>query len=62
MPCGWADSGEISLLANPLKLSATPPSYRLPPPRLDEHREEVLRDWLSADLRNPPQESSSCTN
>jgi crotonobetainyl-CoA:carnitine CoA-transferase CaiB-like acyl-CoA transferase len=62
MPCEWADSGEISLLANPLKLSATPPSYRQVPPRLDEHREEVLRDWLGADFRNPSQESSSCTN
>lgn len=46
MPCGWAMDGEVHLLANPLKMSATPPSYRRPPPRLDEHAAEVLRDWL----------------
>lgn len=46
MPCEWAMGGEISLLANPLRMSATPPSYRRPPPRLDEHAEEVLEDWL----------------
>lgn len=46
MPCEWADGGEIRLLANPLRMSATPPSYRRPPPRLDEHCAEVLADWL----------------
>jgi crotonobetainyl-CoA:carnitine CoA-transferase CaiB-like acyl-CoA transferase len=46
MPCEWAAGGEIALLANPLRMSATPPSYRLPPPRLDEHAAEVLMDWL----------------
>ncbi|MGR3905845.1 CaiB/BaiF CoA-transferase family protein [Burkholderia sp. SR8] len=49
MPCDWAMDGEIGLLANPLKMSATPPSYRRPPPRLDEHAEEVLMDWLAND-------------
>ena len=53
MSCDWADSGVVNLLANPLKLSATPPSYRQAPPRLDEHREEVLRDWLGINFRNP---------
>lgn len=48
MPCDWADGGEISLLANPLKMSATPPSYRRPPPRLNEHEQSVLSDWLGA--------------
>jgi len=46
MPCEWAAGGEIGLLANPLRMSATPPSYRLPPPRLNEHAAEVLTDWL----------------
>ncbi|MEM5339624.1 CaiB/BaiF CoA transferase family protein [Paraburkholderia azotifigens] len=46
MPCEWAAGGEISLLANPLKMSATPPSYRRAPPRLNEHAAEVLMDWL----------------
>ena len=31
---------------NPLRLSASPASYRLPPPELDEHGAE-LRAWLS---------------
>ena len=30
---------------NPITFSATPPSYRLPPPSLDEHGEEIRR-WL----------------
>ena len=46
MPCDWAEGGEVRLLANPLKMSATPPSYRRPPPRLNEHAESVLADWL----------------
>jgi len=46
MPCEWAEGGEIRLLANPLKMSATPPSYRRPPPRLNEHAQTVLHDWL----------------
>lgn len=46
MPCDWAEGGEISLLANPLKMSVTPPSYRRPPPRLNEHVQSVMRDWL----------------
>jgi crotonobetainyl-CoA:carnitine CoA-transferase CaiB-like acyl-CoA transferase len=32
---------------NPIRLSATPVSYRLPPPELDEHGAE-LRKWLGA--------------
>lgn len=46
MPCDWARGGEIGLLANPLKLSATPISYRNPPPRLNEHKTQILADWL----------------
>lgn len=46
MPCDWAQGGEIHVLANPLRMSATPASYRRPPPRLDEHADEVLADWL----------------
>jgi crotonobetainyl-CoA:carnitine CoA-transferase CaiB-like acyl-CoA transferase len=33
-------------IRNPLRFSATPPRYELPPPRLDEHGEEI-RAWLS---------------
>lgn len=46
MPCEWAAGGAVRLLANPLKMSTTPPSYRRPPPRLNEHEAEVLADWL----------------
>ncbi|MFD2419875.1 CaiB/BaiF CoA transferase family protein [Amycolatopsis pigmentata] len=31
---------------HPIRFSATPASYRLPPPKLDEHGKE-LREWLS---------------
>jgi crotonobetainyl-CoA:carnitine CoA-transferase CaiB-like acyl-CoA transferase len=38
------DSG-VELVANPIGLSATPPEYRSPPPRLGEHSAQ-LREWL----------------
>ncbi|MBQ0742528.1 MAG: CoA transferase, partial [Pseudomonas sp.] len=41
-------SGELELVANPIRLSRTPVSYRLPPPMLDQHGSEVLREWLVA--------------
>ncbi|HET8617025.1 MAG TPA: CoA transferase [Actinomycetales bacterium] len=36
----------VPTVRNPLAFSATPPRYELPPPRLDEHGDE-LRAWLS---------------
>jgi formyl-CoA transferase/CoA:oxalate CoA-transferase len=36
-------AGEVKMLANPMHLSDTPVSYRLPPPTLGQHTEEVLR-------------------
>lgn len=33
----------------PLKLSATPPTYRLPPPALGQHTDDILRDLLGID-------------
>lgn len=48
MKCEWAEGGNVNLLANPLKLSRTPASYRQPPPRLNEHQAQVLTDWLGA--------------
>ncbi|KCB29875.1 CoA-transferase family III protein [Bordetella hinzii CA90 BAL1384] len=47
LPCAWAQEGHVSLLANPLKLSETPVDYRRPPPRLNEHEQEILADWLA---------------
>jgi crotonobetainyl-CoA:carnitine CoA-transferase CaiB-like acyl-CoA transferase len=40
-------SGEtVKVIANPVKLSATPPSYRSAPPVLGEHTQNVLTDVL----------------
>ncbi len=36
--------GVIRSLGNPVKLSMTPVSYRLPPPLLGEHTEEILQE------------------
>ena len=36
--------GQMRLLGNPLKLSVTPVSYRLPPPRLGQDTDVVLRE------------------
>lgn len=37
-----AISGHVSLVTNPMRMSATPPRYDLPPPMLDEHRDAIL--------------------
>jgi crotonobetainyl-CoA:carnitine CoA-transferase CaiB-like acyl-CoA transferase len=41
-----ATGKEIQVIANPVKLSATPPDYRSPPPVLGEHSESVLSGLL----------------
>lgn len=38
--------GELPLVGSPLKFSDTPVEYKLPPPRLGEHTEEVLQELL----------------
>jgi formyl-CoA transferase len=43
------DAGPVALVANPVKASLTPPSYRLPPPRLGEHTDAVLSGVLGWD-------------
>jgi crotonobetainyl-CoA:carnitine CoA-transferase CaiB-like acyl-CoA transferase len=37
------------VVASPLRLSATPVSYRRAPPGLDQDRREILADWLGED-------------
>jgi glutaryl-CoA transferase len=37
-------AGVVPLVANPIKLSATPPAYERAPPTLGEHTDEVLRE------------------
>ena len=39
-------NGAIRTVASPLRMSESPVSYRLAPPRIGEHTEAVLRDWL----------------
>ncbi len=40
------DGDALPMIANPVNFSDTPVDYRRPPPRLGEHTDEVLRDWL----------------
>lgn len=44
-----AGSGTVDLIGNPLKYSATPVSYRNPPPVLGQHTDDVLDDLLDLD-------------
>ena len=46
MPYPEAQSGEVDLIANPIKFSGTPVNYRRPPPRAGQHSEEVLQELL----------------
>lgn len=36
--------GDLKLVGSPLKFSDTPVNYKLPPPRLGEHTEEILKE------------------
>ncbi|MFE6743521.1 CaiB/BaiF CoA transferase family protein [Streptomyces tubercidicus] len=62
MPCDWAEAREITLLANPLRMSATPPAYRRVPPRLNEHGDQVLDDWLRSGPSTTAHRGESCTS
>ncbi|TFW06912.1 CoA transferase [Oxalobacteraceae bacterium OM1] len=41
-----SSGGPVKLVGSPMKMSATPPHYELPPPTLGQHTEDVLRDVL----------------
>lgn len=43
-----SDGTAVRTVAFPARLSETPAAYRLAPPRLGEHTEEVLRSWLGS--------------
>jgi len=42
MQTGRSKDGHVELIGNPLKLSRTPVSYRLPPPVVGQHNQEIL--------------------
>jgi len=42
-------AGRVPLVGSPFKLSETPVEYRMPPPLLGEHTDEVLQDVLGMD-------------
>lgn len=44
-------AGAVALVANPIRLSATPVGFERPPPLLGQHTDEVLADWLGAAAR-----------
>lgn len=43
------DRAAMPMLANPIRLSDTPVQYRMPPPALGEHTDEVLAELLGYD-------------
>ncbi len=48
MPHAASPDG-VKVIANPVRLSGTPVSYRIPPPTLGEHTDDVLRARLGLD-------------
>lgn len=45
MPYPGSEKGEVDLIGNPVKMSRTPVEYRVPPPHVGEHTEEVLKEF-----------------
>lgn len=39
-------AGQVSLVANPIRMSASPVEYRRAPPTLGQHTDDVLASWL----------------
>jgi crotonobetainyl-CoA:carnitine CoA-transferase CaiB-like acyl-CoA transferase len=44
-----ASGATVKVIANPVRLSETPVSYRMAPPMLGQHTDEILRDWAGLD-------------
>jgi len=49
LPHPLAAGGDVTLLANPMRFSETPVSYRRAPPTVGEHTAEVLKEFLGLD-------------
>ena len=49
MEMDHATGGAMKMIANPVKLSETPADYRLPPPVLGQHTDEILGEKLGLD-------------
>ncbi len=47
MPHPLSADGMVDLIGNPIKYSATPVDYRLPPPYCGQHTDEVLKELLA---------------
>jgi formyl-CoA transferase len=45
---GHSETGDLRLVGSPLKFSDTPVEYNLPPPRLGEHTEEILKELFQS--------------
>jgi crotonobetainyl-CoA:carnitine CoA-transferase CaiB-like acyl-CoA transferase len=41
-----AGKGTVDLIGNPIKFSGTPVEYRMAPPHLGQHTDEVLKQLL----------------
>ena len=46
-----SSGAEVTVIANPVRLSETPADYRIPPPLLGEHTSEVRQDLLGIDTK-----------
>ena len=59
-PVVTVGTGEAAVpsVRNPIRFSATPAGYRLPPPSLDEHGDGIRR-WLAAPATQPDEEAAT---
>ena len=46
MPYPGSEAGELEMMGNPIKFSRTPVDYKLPPPKIGEHTDDVLTEVL----------------